>query len=143
MGRLLRGELLPGGRCDLNSLAEAAATRTGFDPRKDRDGSNREGPYQHLGDEFVRLPAALREAGEMPCLQRSPDRASEGPDRRAEGPCHRPGRDRRGAVLKKLPLSRLTAQHDEISPQSTPESPPLAKLAPVPRTGTTVTGSYN
>lgn len=79
----------------------------------------------------------------MPYLQRSPDRASEGPDRRAEGPCHRPGRDHRGAAFKKLPLSRLTTQHDEISPQSTPESPPPAKLATVPRTGTTVIGSYS
>ncbi|WP_306819810.1 hypothetical protein [Streptomyces sp. CA-210063] len=67
MDRLLRGELPPGGRCDLKTLAaEAGVTRTGFYPKKDRDGSVREGPYQHLGDEFVRRLVALREAGKMP-----------------------------------------------------------------------------
>lgn len=67
MDRLLRGELPPGGRCDLKTLAaEAGVTRTGFYPKKDRDGSLRKGPYQHLGDEFVRRLAALREPGRFP-----------------------------------------------------------------------------
>lgn len=51
--------------------------------------------------------------------------------------------------LQKLPLSRLTAQHDEMmrmcmrSPQSSPEPPPPAKLANVPRTRITVIASYS
>ncbi|MFE2746281.1 hypothetical protein ACFXKS_24045 [Streptomyces scopuliridis] len=37
MGRLLRGEVPPGGRCDLKTLvAEAGINRTGFYPKKDR-----------------------------------------------------------------------------------------------------------
>lgn len=97
MGRLLRGELPPGGRCDLKS-AEVGATHTGFYPKKDRDGSNREGPYQHLGDEFVRRPPGPPGGRGDFIPQRSPDRASEGPERRAEGPRRRPGRDHRGAA---------------------------------------------
>ncbi|MFC8257752.1 hypothetical protein ACFUNF_08970 [Streptomyces sp. NPDC057291] len=144
MGRLLRGELPPGGRCDLKS-AEVGATHTGFYPKKDRDGSNREGPYQHLGDEFVRRPAALREAGEIPYpreaqIEHPKAQNAELKDQVAD-------RDATIEELQKLSLSRLTAQHDEImrmrmhSPQSSPELPPPAKLANVPRARTTVIGS--
>ncbi|WP_329167292.1 hypothetical protein OHB49_44385 (plasmid) [Streptomyces sp. NBC_01717] len=47
--------------------------------------------------------------------------------------------------FKKLVLSRLAAQHDEIthlrSPQPSPEPPSPAKLATVPRVRTTVIGT--
>ncbi|WP_433920745.1 hypothetical protein [Streptomyces canus] len=53
MDRLLRGEVPPGGRCDLKTLAaEAGVSRTGFYSKKDRDGTVRDGPYQHLAQEF-------------------------------------------------------------------------------------------
>jgi hypothetical protein len=62
MDRLLRGEIPPGGRCDLKTLAaEAGVTRTGFYPKKDRPG-----PYQHLAEEFERRLAHLRDAGQIP-----------------------------------------------------------------------------
>ncbi|MFD3658868.1 hypothetical protein [Streptomyces sp. NPDC058620] len=74
MDRLLRGELPPGGRCDLKTLAaEAGVTRTGFYPKKDRNGSVREGPYQHLSDEFVPSggPPGGREGARTPETPRS------------------------------------------------------------------------
>jgi len=114
--RLLRGELPPGGRCDLKTLAaEAGVTRTGFYPKKDRDGSVREGPYQHLGDEFVRRLKALREAGEAPDprdtqIERLKAQNAELKDRVTD-------RDEiieELTAFKKLALSRLAAQHEEI-----------------------------
>ncbi|WP_405734878.1 hypothetical protein OG607_41315 [Streptomyces sp. NBC_01537] len=149
MDRLLRGELPPGGRCDLKTLAaEAGVTRTGFYPKKDRDGSVREGPYQHLGDEFVRRLAALREAGEMPDprdaqIERLKAQNAELKDRLAD----RHETIEELTAFKKLALSRLAAQHEEIthlrSPQSSPEPSPPAKLATVPRARTTVIGTCN
>lgn len=38
MDRLMRGELPPGGKCDLKTLArESGVTRTGFYPKKNRE----------------------------------------------------------------------------------------------------------
>lgn len=65
--RLLRGELPPGGRCDLKTLAnEAGVTRTGFYAKKNRDGTMRRGPYQHLAEKFDRRLKALQDAGAVP-----------------------------------------------------------------------------
>ncbi|MGA5420552.1 hypothetical protein [Streptomyces lavendulocolor] len=130
MDRLLRGDLPPGGRCDLKTLAaEAGVTRTGFYPKKDRDGSVREGPYQHLGDEFVRRLAALREAGEAvdprdAQIERLKAQNAELKDRVAD-------RDKTVQELtafKKLALSRLAAQHDEIRRLTSPKLAPLAEV---------------
>ncbi|MFF4352524.1 hypothetical protein [Streptomyces sp. NPDC001530] len=64
-GVLLRGELPPGGKCDLKTLAlESGVTRTGFYPKKNRDGTTRPGPYQHLAEEFERRLVALQQAGQ-------------------------------------------------------------------------------
>jgi hypothetical protein len=66
MDRLLRGDLPPGGKCDLNTLAaQAGVTRTAFYPKKHRDGTTRPGPYQHLAEEFDRRLKTLQEAGEI------------------------------------------------------------------------------
>ncbi|MEY9840505.1 hypothetical protein [Streptacidiphilus sp. EB103A] len=66
MDRLLRGELPQAGKCDLKTLAaEAGVTRTGFYPKKNRDGSSRPGPYQHLAEEFERRLAVLQAAGQV------------------------------------------------------------------------------
>ncbi|MGC5245293.1 hypothetical protein ACPXCH_36700 [Streptomyces albogriseolus] len=67
MDRLLRGELPPGGRCDIKTLAaEAGVPRTGFYAKRNRDGSDRRGPYQHLAEEFERRLKAMQDAGAMP-----------------------------------------------------------------------------
>lgn len=67
MERLLVGGLPPGGKCDIKTLAtQAGVSRTGFYPKKNRDGSPRPGPYQHLAEEFERRLAELREMGVIP-----------------------------------------------------------------------------
>jgi hypothetical protein len=58
MDRLLRGEIPPGGKCDIKTLArEAAADRTAFYGTR---------PYAHLRVEFERRVQALQQAGEIP-----------------------------------------------------------------------------
>ncbi|MFG2895399.1 hypothetical protein [Streptomyces sp. NPDC048248] len=67
MGRLLAGEVPAGSKCDIKTLAaQAGVARTGFYPKKNRDGSPRPGPYQHLAEEFERRLAELREQGVVP-----------------------------------------------------------------------------
>ncbi|MBT2491817.1 hypothetical protein J7E96_25465 [Streptomyces sp. ISL-96] len=58
MDRLLRGEIPPGGKCDIKTLAnEAAVDRTAFYGTR---------PYSHLRTEFERRLQALQDAGEIP-----------------------------------------------------------------------------
>lgn len=67
MDRLLVGEVPAGSKCDIKTLAaQAGVARTGFYPKKNRDGSPRPGPYQHLAEEFERRLAELRETGVIP-----------------------------------------------------------------------------
>ncbi|MFJ7592322.1 hypothetical protein ACIQZO_34140 [Streptomyces sp. NPDC097617] len=116
MDRLLRGEVPPGGRCDLKTLAiEASVTRTAFYAKKDRDGTARPGPYQHLAEEFERRLKALQDAGTLPdpraaqierlkvinaeLKQRVEDRDAE---------------IEKLTAFKQLALSRIAAQHLEI-----------------------------
>ena len=107
MDRLLRGEIPPGGHCDVKTLAaEAGVDRTAF-------YGNR--PYNHLRVEFETRLQAQREAGEV-CdprlaqITRLKDENDTYRQRLAE-------RDRTIATLvdfKVEALSRLAAQHDEI-----------------------------
>ncbi|OEJ37037.1 hypothetical protein AR457_33935 [Streptomyces agglomeratus] len=117
MDRLLRGELPPGGKCDLKTLAlESGVTRTGFYSKKNRDGTTRPGPYQHLAEEFERRIAALQRAGEIvdpraAQIERLKAQVAELKDRVAK-------RDEAMAELtafKTVALSRLAAQHEEIT----------------------------
>jgi hypothetical protein len=58
MDRLLRGEIPPGGKCDIKTLAtEAAVDRSAFYGTR---------PCSHLRVEFERRLNAMREAGEIP-----------------------------------------------------------------------------
>ncbi|MGW3654695.1 hypothetical protein ACWD6R_02785 [Streptomyces sp. NPDC005151] len=58
MDRLLRGEIPPGGTCDIKTLArESAVDRTAF-------YGNR--PYAHLREEFEHRLASLQQAGQAP-----------------------------------------------------------------------------
>lgn len=67
MDRLLAGEVPAGTKCDIKTLAaQAGVARTGFYSKKNRDGSPRPGPYQHLAEEFERRLAELRETGVIP-----------------------------------------------------------------------------
>ncbi|MDT0347496.1 MULTISPECIES: hypothetical protein [Streptomyces] len=116
MDRLLKGDFPPGGSCDLKTLAaEAGVTRTAFYPKKNRDGTTRPGPYQHLAEEFERRLRALQEAGEVvdpriAQIERLKAQVAEFKERLAQ-------RDETIAELttfKELAVSRLAAQHDEI-----------------------------
>jgi hypothetical protein len=138
MDRLLRGELPPGGRCDLKTLArEAGVNRTGFYPKKDPNGTVRDGPYQHLAEEFVRRLKALQEAGTVP-----DPRDAQVARLKAESNTLRDRLARPSATIeeltsfKTLALSRIAAQHEEItrvrSSQPDPDTPPVARLTPVP-----------
>lgn len=69
MDRMLNGVLPAGAKCDLKALADQAGVgRTGFYPKKNRDGTTRPGPYQHLAEEFERRRTALAEAGTLQTL---------------------------------------------------------------------------
>ena len=58
MDRLLRGEIPPGGKCDIKTLAsEADVDRTAFYGTR---------PYAHLRIEFERRLQALQQVGEIP-----------------------------------------------------------------------------
>ncbi|MDI9884754.1 hypothetical protein QMZ92_10195 [Streptomyces sp. HNM0645] len=58
MDRLLRGEIPPGGKCDIKTLAhEAGVDRTAFDGTR---------PYAHLRTEFERRLQALQQLGKIP-----------------------------------------------------------------------------
>ncbi|MDG9713005.1 hypothetical protein [Streptomyces sp. DH10] len=114
--RLLRGELPPGGKCDLSTLAaEAGVTRTAFYPKKNRDGTTRPGPYQHLAEEFDRRLKLLQEAGivvdpRTAQIQRLKDKNAKLETRLEE-------QNAELAELKEfkqLALSRIAAQHLEI-----------------------------
>jgi len=116
MDRLLRGELPPGGKCDLKTLAaQAGVPRTGFYPKRDRNGTERPGPYQHLGAEFERRLQSLREAGHVVdprTAQIERLKANNGAlkDRIARLEAEIESL----TAFKTLALSRLAAQHDEI-----------------------------
>lgn len=89
MDRLLRGELPPGGKCDLKTLAfESGVTRTGFYPKKNRDGTTRPGPYQHRAEEFERRLKTLQQADEIvgPRPRRSNGSRPRSPSSRSGSP---------------------------------------------------------
>ncbi|MCW2916395.1 MAG: hypothetical protein JWN52_4463 [Actinomycetia bacterium] len=111
MNRLLRGEIPPGGRCDLRTLAaEAGVTRTGFYAK-----GGHPGPYQHLAEEFDRRLKALQTAGEIP----DPRDAHIARLKSENTKLKERISDRDSAIdeltsFKTLAISQLAAQHDEI-----------------------------
>jgi hypothetical protein len=108
IGRLLRGDIPPGGRCDVKTLArEAGVDRTAFYGGR---------PYAHLREEFERRIRALGQAGEQPDhrdaqITRIKDEAARLKERLAQS----------AAAISDLnafrtqALARLAAQHDEIT----------------------------
>ncbi len=105
--RLLRGDIPPGGRCDVKTLArEAGVDRTAF--YGDR-------PYAHLREEFERRIKALGQAGEQP-----DPRDAQVTRLKTEITALRERLARRDQSITELTefrtraLSRLAAQHQEI-----------------------------
>ncbi|MFE4822154.1 hypothetical protein ACFRFU_38145 [Streptomyces sp. NPDC056704] len=116
MDRLLRGDPPPGGKCDLRTLAsEAGVPRTAFYAKKNRDGTARPGPYQHLAQEFERRLAALRNAGTVP-----DPRAAQIERLKEANTALKTRLDQRDAQLEALKdfkqraLSQIAAQHLEM-----------------------------
>lgn len=111
MDRLLCGEIPPGSKCDIKTLAAAAGvTRTGFYPKGDRRG-----PYQHLAEEFERRLSGCHAAGDIPDprdaqIARLKDENAKLKARLAM--TQNTVEELSG--FKTLAISRLTAQHDEI-----------------------------
>lgn len=107
MDRLLRGEILPGGKCDIKTLAaEAAVDRTAFYGTR---------PYAHLRVEFERRLNAMHEAGEIP-----DPREAQIARLKAENTKLRERLAQSEQTIDELTgfrsqaLARLAAQHEEI-----------------------------
>ncbi|MFE2519463.1 hypothetical protein [Streptomyces mirabilis] len=114
--RLLSGDLPPGGKCDLRTLAsEAGVPRTAFYAKKNRDGTTRPGPYQLLAQEFERRLTTLRDAGTVP-----DPRAAQIERLKEANATLKTRLDQRDAELETLKdfkrrvLSQIAAQHLEI-----------------------------
>ncbi|MEV5281729.1 hypothetical protein [Streptomyces sp. NPDC052811] len=90
-------------------------TRTGFDAKRNRDGTSRPGAYQHLAEEFTARVQALQDAGELvdpraARLERLKKENAELRDRvsRRDKELAKP------AKFRVMAISRLAAQYDEI-----------------------------
>ena len=108
MDRLLRGEIPPGGKCDVKTLAlEAGVDRTAF------YGSR---PYARLREEFEARLAAVIEDGDAP-----DPRDAQISRLKAQAATLTGRLARQDAVIADLTgfktqaLSRIAAQHDEIT----------------------------
>lgn len=107
MDRLLRGEIPPGGGCDVKTLAaQAGVDRTAFYGKR---------PYAHLRAEFEHRLQQLQDAGQTPDpktaqIERLKADADKLNDRLAQA----------NSTIEQLSefrtqaLARLAAQHDEI-----------------------------
>ena len=106
--RLLRGDIPPGGRCDVKTLArEAGVDRTAF------YGSR---PYAHLRAEFEQRLQALQQAG-----QRPDPRDAQITRLKNETTTQKERLTQSASAISELTgfraqaLARLAAQHDEIT----------------------------
>jgi len=105
--RLLRGDIPPGGRCDVKTLAlEAGIDRTAF-------YGNR--PYAHLREEFERRLRTLEQAGGQPGprdaqITRLKDEVTRLNERLAQSVATIVDL----TAFRTQALARLAAQHDEI-----------------------------
>jgi hypothetical protein len=116
MERILGGNLPPGAKTDIRTLAAlAGVTRTGFYPKKNRDGATRPGAYQHLAEEFERRVRELRDAGQI--IDPRDAQIERLKSENAELKKRVAARDTSIEDLtafRTLAVSRLTAQHEEI-----------------------------
>ncbi|MFD7163716.1 hypothetical protein [Streptomyces violascens] len=140
MDRLLNGEVPAGGRCDLKTLAaEAGVTRTGFYAKKDRDGSIRPGPYQHLADEFNRRLQALHEAGDiLDPRDAQIDRLKAANKALQDRLAEQATTIEDLTDFKKRALSQLAAQHEEINQLRRRSGPPSLRALPPRRPETAI-----
>jgi len=108
MDRLLRGELPPGGKCDINTLArQAGVDRTAFYGTR---------PYAKLREEFETRLAAIRQDGGTPDPREAQiSRLKTGIAELRERLARQDSAITELTEFKALALARLAAQHDEIT----------------------------
>jgi hypothetical protein len=123
MDRLLRGDLPPGGKCDIKTLArEAGIDRTAFYGTR---------PYTPLREEFENRLHVIRQAGNTPDTRDAQiDRQKD------EIKALRERLTRHSAAIAELTsfrtaaLSRIAAQHDEITRLRRETAPASIRLLP-------------
>ncbi|MGV4926567.1 hypothetical protein K2224_14415 [Streptomyces sp. BHT-5-2] len=137
MDRLLRGEIPPGGKCDIKPLAnEAGVDRTAFYGTR---------PYAHLRVEFERRVQALHDAGEIP-----DPREAQIARLKAESLKLKERLAQSEKTIDELTdfrsqaMARLAAQHEEIVHlrETVAKTSRVSRL-PAARSATTVIGSCN
>jgi hypothetical protein len=106
--RLLQGQIPPGGKCDVKTLAhEAGVDRTAFYGTR---------PYAHLREEFEARLEAMHKAGDIP-----DPRDAQISRLKTEAGTLRQRISRQDTTITELTgfrtqaLARLAAQHDEIT----------------------------
>ncbi|MGH3807451.1 MAG: hypothetical protein ACRDRU_12625 [Pseudonocardiaceae bacterium] len=132
--RLLRGDIPPGGRCDITTLArEANLDRTAF-------YGNR--PYAHLRADFEQRLHALQQAGERPDprtaqISRLNNEITALKHRLAQSV----SANDEHTDFRAQALARLAAQHDEIT-RLRDSATAANRITRLPRTAATI-GSHN
>ena len=129
MDRLLHGQIPPGGKCDVKTLArEASVDRTAFYGTR---------PYAHLREEFEQRLQALHAAGVVPG-----PRDAEIAWMKNQIDTLRQRLTRRDQTILELSdtknetLSRLAAQHDQITDlRREADSTPQVRRLPTRTTG--------
>ena len=108
MARLLDGDIPPGGKCDIKTLAGAAGVdRTAFYGTR---------PYAHLRTEFEQRLEQLRNAGERPDPRDAQvARLKDEIDRLKERLAQSDATTSELTGFRDQALARLTAQHHEIT----------------------------
>lgn len=144
MERVLSGHLPAGGKADLKTLASlAGVTRTGFYPKKSRDGTARPGAYQHLAEEFERRVKELQDAGQIIDPRAAQiERLKKENDELRKRIAVRDQELTELTEFKILAISRLAAQHDEIERlRKQAANGENVRRLPVARNGTVPYGS--
>ena len=125
MDRLLRGDLPPGGKCDIKTLArEAGIDRTAFYGTR---------PYTRLREEFENRLHAIRQAGNTP-----DPRDAQITRQKEEIHALRERIARHYTTIAELTsfrtaaLSRIAAQHDEITRLRRDTTPASIRRLPTP-----------
>lgn len=128
MDRLLRGEIPPGGKCDVKTLAqEAGVDRTAFYGTR---------PYGHLRAEFERRLQALQQAGERPDPREAQIARLKTENAKLKERLTKSEQiNTELADFRHQALARLAAQHEEITRlrESAAERSRVSRL-PAPRT---------
>ncbi|MET9357422.1 hypothetical protein ABZY14_31275 [Streptomyces sp. NPDC006617] len=133
MDRLLRGEMPPGGKCDIKTLAnEAAVDRTAFYGTR---------PYAHLRAEFERRLRALQDAGTIPDPREAQiNRLKTENTKLKERLTQAEQEVNELTDFRSQALSRLAARHEEIV-HLRESAAGTSRVSRLPASRTTVIGS--